>query len=183
MHLRQSVRLLAAAGALVLATPVLASCGFDYATDRVYTPGSGVNDREADVDVLSAVVVSAQTKSGTFIASFANNDAEEPATVTSIAGSGDDADLKVDSFDPIEIAPQGLVNLATDGGIEITGDLAAGDTVSLTISFGDGSSVDMTMPVVAACGDYAGLDTSGTGQITAPSGTPCAVESPDAAEE
>ncbi|MEP9363530.1 hypothetical protein ABLE68_11240 [Nocardioides sp. CN2-186] len=181
MHLRQSVRLLAAAGALVLATPVLASCGFNYATDRVYTPGSGVNDRDASVDVLSAVVVSAQSGSGTFIASFANNNADESATVTSIVGSGDDADLKVTMSGPIEIAPQGLVNLATDGGVPITGDLEAGQTVSLTITFGDGSSVDMTPPVVADCGDYSGLDTSATD--TPASDTPCEVESPDATEE
>ena len=181
MHLRQSARLLAAAGILVIAAPFLSSCGFDYATDRPYTPGSGVNDHSAKVDVLSAVVVSAQTGSGTFIASFANNDTLEPATVTAIAGSGDDADLQVDSFTPIEIAPHGLVNLAVDGGVAITGDIDAGETASLTITFGDGSSVDMTMPVVADCGDYSGLDTSATD--TPASGTPCEVESPDATEE
>src|ERR1700760_4438225 len=97
MQLRMSPRVLAAAGALALAT-VLSSCGFDYATDRVYTPGAGVNDRDADVDVLAAVVVSAQEGSGTFIASFANNDQDNPATVTSIAGADDDTDVKVPDF-------------------------------------------------------------------------------------
>ncbi len=165
----------------MLAAPVLTSCGFDYATDRVYTPGSGVNEHDADVDVLSAVVVSAQTGSGTFIASFANNDTVEPASVTAIAGTGDDADLEVSLSAPIDIAPHGLVNLAVDGGVPITGDIDAGGTVSLEITFGDGSSVDMTMPIVADCGDYSGLDTSATD--TPASGTPCEVESPDATEE
>ena len=60
----------------------------------------------------------------------------------------------------------------------LTGDIEAGHTVSLTISFGDGTSVDMTMPIVADCGDYAGLDTSATD--TPASGTACEVESPAA---
>ncbi len=41
--------------------------------------------------MLGAVVVSGQDGSGTFIASFSNNDQDEPATVVSIAGAGDDA--------------------------------------------------------------------------------------------
>ena len=47
MHLRRS--LVAAASALALAS-TLSSCGFDYATDRVYTPAAGPIDRDATVD-------------------------------------------------------------------------------------------------------------------------------------
>jgi hypothetical protein len=39
-----------AAAVLALAVP-LSSCGFDYATDRDYTPGSGANNRDGVVDV------------------------------------------------------------------------------------------------------------------------------------
>jgi hypothetical protein len=66
MQPRRSLRLVV--GALVLALPLLASCGFDKATDQVYTPGAGTDDRSGDVDVLSAVIVSAQPGPGTFIA-------------------------------------------------------------------------------------------------------------------
>ena len=83
MQLRMSARVLAAAGALALAT-ALSSCGFDYATDRVYTPGAGPNDRDGQVDVLGAVVVSGQDGSGTLVASFANNDPDNSATVSSM---------------------------------------------------------------------------------------------------
>ena len=58
-----------AAAVLALAAP-LSSCGFDYATERDYTPGSGANNREGVVDVLSAVVVSGAEGSGTFVASL-----------------------------------------------------------------------------------------------------------------
>lgn len=159
MQLRPPARLLAAVGAAVLAT-TLSSCGFGYATDRVYTPGNGVNDRDASVDVLNAVIVSAQEGSGTFVASFANNSTDEPATVESLAGAGDDSALEVGDFDPIEIAPGALVNLATEGGIPVTGELGAGDFVNVTITFGDGESVDMQVPTVTDCGPYEGLDTS-----------------------
>jgi hypothetical protein len=168
MQLRPSARLLAAVGAVVLAT-ALSSCGFGYATDRVYTPGNGANDRDASVDVLNAVIVSAQEGSGTFVASFANNSADEPATVESLAGAGDDSALEVGDFDPIEIAPGALVNLATEGGIPVTGELEAGDFVNVTITFGDGESVDMQVLAVTDCGPYEGLDTSASDGAT-PSG-------------
>src|SRR3954452_17924372 len=100
MQLRRSARLLTAAGALLLAAPVLTSCGFDYATDRPYTPGAGTNDQSQKVDVLAAVVVSAEDGSGTLITSFSNNTTDATATVTAIAGSGDDSDLTVSSFEP-----------------------------------------------------------------------------------
>jgi hypothetical protein len=196
MPLRQSARLLAAAGALLLAAPVLTSCGFDYATDRDYTPGAGTNDRDALVDVLAAVVVSGQEGSGTFIASFANNVEDKEATVTGITGTvtqhgedGKDAtsDLTVDSFSPITIPAGGLVNLADDGGVAITGDFQAGDFLDLTITFGDGSSVTQEVPTYTSCGDYEGLDTSGASSSASPTAStsedPCAIESPDAETE
>ncbi len=49
MQLRMPARLLASVGALALAA-TLSSCGFDYATDREYTPTAGVNDRDAQVE-------------------------------------------------------------------------------------------------------------------------------------
>ena len=169
MQLRTSARLLASAGALVLVT-TLTSCGFDNATDRVYTPAAGVNDREGGVDVLGAVIVSAQEGSGTFIASFANNDQLEPATVDAVAGAGDDAELEVTDFEPIEIAPGALVNLATDGGIVLTGDFGPGDFVTLTVTFGDGDSVEVDIPTVTDCAEWEGLDTSAEGTDAAASG-------------
>jgi hypothetical protein len=179
MHLRMSARVLAAAGALALAT-VLSSCGFDYSTDRVYTPGAGTNDRDGQVDVLAAVVVSAQEGSGTFIASFSNNDPTNTATVSSIAGAGDDASIQVKDFQPIQVDAGGLVNLATDGGVVLEGDqVASGAFLDLEIGFGDGTSEQLHVPVYPPCHEYEGLDTSGTGTGTSDECTP---ESPDTAE-
>ena len=159
MQLRRSARLLAAAGALLLAAPALSSCGFDYATDRVYTPGAGTNDQDGRVDVLGAVVVSAEGGSGTLVTTFTNNSVDEPATVESIAGAGDDAALEVSEFEPIEIPPGGLVNLANaEESITIQGDFETGQFLSLAFTLGDGDTVTMDVPSVEDCYEYAGLD-------------------------
>ncbi len=159
MQPRRPLRLVA--GALVLALPLLSSCGFDKATDRVYTPGVGTNNRDGDVKVLAAVVVAAQPDSGTFVASLANGAATESATLTELAGAGESQDLTVGVVDPpIEVAPRGFVNLADDGGITVSGDFEAGDFIELTLTFDDGDSVTIGAPVVYACDEYEGLDTS-----------------------
>lgn len=187
MHLRRNIAL--AAGALVLAaTPVLTACGFNYATDRVYTPAAGVNNRDASVDVLGAVIVSAQDDAGTFIATFTNNSADQEATVNSLSGSGDNP-VQADAFAPLTIPAGGLVNLATDGGFRVTGTFKAGDFVPVTIALGNGQRVDMNVPVVTDTGTYAGLDTTSSASAspsespsTSPSGSPSesASESPSA---
>jgi hypothetical protein len=177
MQLRRSARLLTAAGALLLAAPVLSSCGFNYATDRPYTPAAGVNDQDARVDVLGAVIVSAQDGSGTLITTFSNNNPDEPATVDSIAGAGDDTGLKIGDFDPIEIPPGGLVNLAdADDPITVEGDFTKGQFLTLEFTLGDGSSTTLDLPTMADCYEYAGLD------ATAETGTSAEECLPEASE-
>ena len=163
MHLRPpAARLLAAGGALALAT-VLSSCGFNYATDRVYTPAEGINDRSTDVDVLGAVIGTGQEGSGPFIASFANNSQDEPATVDSFEGAGEDESLEVEDFEAIEIQPGGMVNLADDGGVVLRGDFGPGDFVRVTLTFGDGQSAELDVPTTPPCYEFEGLDTSAEG--------------------
>ncbi|GAA1758598.1 hypothetical protein GCM10009795_001200 [Nocardioides hankookensis] len=177
MQLRRSARLLTAAGALLLAAPVLASCGFDYATDRPYTPGAGTNHQDSKVDVLGAVVVSAEDGSGTLITSFSNNSEDDDASVTAIAGAGDTSDLTVGDFDPIEIPAGGLVNLAdADTPVTIEGDFVTGDFLTLEFTFGDGSTATVDLPSVADCYEYSGLD------ATAETGTPPADCEPEPTE-
>src|SRR4051794_24376605 len=109
-----------AAGILLLALP-LSACGFDYATDQIYNASAGTNHRSGQVDVLSAVIVSEAEGSGTFIASFANNNAKEADTVTAIASGPDGPALTVEGFKPIKIAAGQLVNLANTQGFVTTG--------------------------------------------------------------
>ncbi len=160
MQTRRSLRLVA--GALVLALPLLGSCGFGKATDRVYTPAAGTNNRDGDVKVLSAVIVAAQPDSGTFVASLSNNSPDnETATLTGVAGAGDWADLTVDPSDlSIDIAARGFVNLVNEDPITVSGDFDAGQVVELTLTFESGDTVTMDVPIVFACDAYDGLDPS-----------------------
>jgi len=151
-----------ALGGLVLASPMLTSCGFDYATDRVNTVANGVNQRDASVDVLGAVIVSAQDNSGTFIATFSNNSQSRKNSVDSLAGA-DGNTIQAESFSPIDLAPGGMVNLAQQGGIPVSGTFKAGDFVPVTVTFGSGERVSLKVLVVTDTGQYAGLDQSGSG--------------------
>lgn len=162
MHMRRSLALVS--GALLLAAP-LSSCGFDLATDRVYTPAAGANERDASVDILNAAIVSAQEGSGTFIATFVNNDTEQSATVESLApsqaGAGSDPDqiTAFPQFSPIEVEPGGLVNLAgEDAGVAVEGDFTAGDVVSLVVQLASGETVEVDAPVVPNCYEFEGID-------------------------
>ena len=152
-------RLLVTAAAVVALAAPLSSCGFDYATDRDYTPGSGANNREGEVDVLSAVVVSAAEGSGTFVASLSNG-SEGEQTLTAVAGQ--DSTVTAAEFEPVVIPPGGLVNLAEPAAdIVLTGDFAAGDVVPLTVDFGNGERVSLNVPVVSdETGYWEGLDAS-----------------------
>jgi hypothetical protein len=172
MQPRRSLRLVA--GALVLALPLLGSCGFYTATDEFYTPGAGTDDRSQDVDVLSAVIVSAQANSGTFIASLSNNltGADDTRTLTKVAGAGEWSDLTVEPSDlSIEVAPRGFVNLVDEDPITVRGDFTPGQVAELTLSFDSGDSVTMSVPIVYACNYYEGLDRSASQPSSSPSGS------------
>lgn len=149
-----------AAAVLALAAP-LSSCGFDYATDRDYTPAGGANNRDGEVDILSAVVVSAAEGSGTFVASLSNNDPSAEQTFTAVAGA-DGATVTAAEFEPITISPGGIVNLADPAaGIVLTGDFGAGNVVPLSIDFGNGERISLNVPVVADdTGYWEGMDAS-----------------------
>jgi hypothetical protein len=148
-----------ATAVLALAVP-LSSCGFDYATDREYTPAGGANNREGEVDVLSAVVVSAAEGSGTFVASLSNNQDEEQ-TFTGVSGD-EGAAVTAAEFEPIAISAGGLVNLAEPpADIVLTGEFPAGDFVPLSVDFGNGERIMLTVPVVPDdFGYWEGMDAS-----------------------
>jgi hypothetical protein len=157
MHMRRSLALLS--GAILLTAP-LSSCGFDDATNRVNTITAGASDRDTTVDVLNAVVVSAQEGSGTFIATFVNNDTEEDATVEAIESEAAQVD-----FTPIQIDPGGLYNLAReeDANVTVEGELGAGATVPLRIQLSGGQVVELDAPVVPSCDEWEGLDVTSSG--------------------
>lgn len=155
MHFRRSLALTTAA--IALATTGLSSCGFDYATDREYTPGAGVNNREGEVKVLSAVIVATEPGSGTFVASLANGSLDEEVTMTDVSLAEDDATPP--EFEPVVIKGGALVNLAEPpADIKLTGDFEPGDFVKVAVGFDNGETVELDVNVVTNDGYYADLD-------------------------
>lgn len=154
--------------AAVLLVPVLASCGFNEPTDRVYTPGVGVNERSGTVDVLHALVVSGADGSGTVIAGLSNNDQEEGDALTRISGSGEDSGLTVTLDGPVEIDPGASAQLAYETEISVEGEsIKPGNFVELTFDFERGESVTVEVPVVARRGDYAEIPVPSVAPTTA----------------
>jgi hypothetical protein len=165
---RSRISRLASAGVFVLATATLSSCGFNYATDKVYTPAEGVNNRDSRVDVLNAAIVATADGKGTFVGSLANN--ETPGLeggkltnvddkLTGLAGAGDTT-LTAD-LEPVTVPGGGLVKLADGTGIPVTGDsIKIGDFVEVELTFENAEPVTMKIPVVPNTGDFAGQDGS-----------------------
>lgn len=155
MHLRRSFALTMAA--VTLATVGLSSCGFDYATDRAYTPAEGVSNRDGEVKVLSAVVVASQAGSGTFIASLANGSQDQDISMTDVTLTDDTATPP--TFEPVVIKHGALVNLADPAAdIKLTGDFKPGDFVNVSVKFDNGETADLKVNVVTNSGYYSDLD-------------------------
>ncbi|MDT0200851.1 hypothetical protein [Nocardioides sp. AE5] len=173
MKLRTRFARATAVGALVLLTPALTSCGMDFATDKVYTPAPGANDRSERVDVLNAVIVATADGSGTLVTTLVNNDvvqAGEPSgsadreltTITSEGGT-------VEFTGPVTIKAAGHVRFSNDPvtsdrdgidlpGIRVTGSFKIGDFVPVTLQFNEGEPVTVEAPVVPNNGHWACQD-------------------------
>jgi hypothetical protein len=154
-------KVLAAAAAL-LAVPALSACGtnFDAQTDQVYTPADGENSYGGTVDVLNAMIVSDTPGSGRFIAGLVNNDSSEPDTLEGVEGVGDSAEVtfSIEGGDT-EIPPGGGISLSDDDAamVAATGSeevLAAGKFVRVSVSFANGDSAELNVPVMAASETY-----------------------------
>ncbi len=146
-----------AAAVLLLAAPALTSCGFDYPTDRVNTIAPGTNDRSGDVDVLGAVVIADRDGSGVFVATLANS-ADDADSLDNLTGETDESGAaalavagEVSSF---EIPAGGRTSLIEEGGIPIQGDFAAGDFVTVSLTFGSGQTSTLDTNVVRPCYQY-----------------------------
>jgi hypothetical protein len=150
-------------GASILSVAILSSCalsGRDVSTGREYTPARGANDRDADIDVLGAVVVSADPGSGTLVASFVNNLSDQAASITTVRGGSAGDGLRFGKFEPIEIPPLGLVNLAADDRApRVRGSFKAGEYVELTLVTDADEVIAMEVPVVPEDYEFTGLDT------------------------
>jgi hypothetical protein len=174
-------RALAVAGLVVVAAPLLSSCGFNYATNRPNVIADGGYSLKGDVHVLAARIVAPSEGTGTFVATIAVAPEAKETKLTGITGDG----LTVGQFAPITIKSGTAVNLFTAGGIPVTGSFAAGDSVPVTLTFDNGDSIDVGARVVKQCHEYADVKTLPTQQSRQaqqqPTGEPYTCEYPTSA--
>lgn len=184
-HRRRRLRLGAvAASAVLLASPVLTSCGFDYATSKVNTISAGVNDRSGQVYVLGAVVVAEQDDLGVFAATLVNNSTDEPAALVEVSGGERGGVSPVEEVGTVEIPQAFAVNMFQRGGIPVTGSFTAGDFVTVSLAFESGQTSTLLVPVYPPCDQYdpeelPGLELPSTpaeGDTSAPDEGPAAEE-------
>jgi hypothetical protein len=151
--------------AMVLLVPVLGACGFGYQTDKVYQPSVGVDNRDGNVDVLGAVVVSSVDGEGTFVASLVNKSDGKDDSLVSMTGDG----LQVQLSAPVKVAAGSLVNLADSGAVSVTGDtVQAGKFARLTLTFESGQTTEINAPVVPYSGDFSDVRLASPKSTTAP---------------
>jgi hypothetical protein len=150
-------RTLALGAAGLAAAATLTACGFNYPTDKINNITSGVNYRDGSVDILNAAVVAKQADGGTFVATFVNGSTSKTISLTSV--TGDNTAISNAQPTTFSLEPGSLRNLATDGGIPVSGTFALGQFVNLTFSFDDGETVNLSVPVVADSEQWTGLDT------------------------
>jgi hypothetical protein len=165
-------RCLALGAAGLAATATLTACGFSYPTDRINNPVAGVDYRDGTVDILNAVVVAKQANSGTFVATFVNSSPDK--TIALQSASGDNTAISTVEAQPFSMQPNTLRNLADGSGIPVSGTFALGQFVNISFQFDDGESANLSVPVVADEGQWAGLDTA----TPSPTATPSASGSP-----
>ncbi len=152
-----NVRRSTAVAALLLAAPVLTSCGFSEQTDQVYNAAAGVDSRSGEVDVLDAQIVSGQDGSGTVVAGLVNNDQVRGDRLTGI-GPGNPGQQDVTASGPsgTSIPAGGDVQLGdtqtgSKGQWTVTGQtIVAGQFVKLTFTFARAQVVTLDVPVVSA---------------------------------
>lgn len=163
-----SRKLALAAGLVCLATPVLSSCGFDYATDRPNVIANGGYVQSGNgMRVLATRIVADTSHRGVFIATLALNPTANPVVAAKTAPTLVGLTTRSDSpyqmtaapFTPVAVTDTGAVNMADSnaGGIKVSGDFAAGAIIPVTLKFSDGEEVSVQTPVVTQCHEYASV--------------------------
>ena len=118
---------------------------------QVYDAGVGVNDREGNVYVLNALVVDNGDSTGTLSVSLLDKfgDGDQLVAVQATTDTGEPIEVQQNTK-PIELCGGQLAVLGPNAEVMLGGDaFAAGDTVTLDLTFRDAEPVRMAVPVVA----------------------------------
>ncbi|MGH3444639.1 MAG: hypothetical protein ACRDPB_04635 [Nocardioidaceae bacterium] len=153
MNVRRSRYRLAAASAVLLAVPLLSSCGVNFGAQTIqdYNPAVGVFDRSGAVDVVNALIVSGKNGSGTVVATLVDNDQKHGDTLKKVtAGNTRNQDITGTVAGPTSIPAGGILDLASSGGVSVKGPtIKPGAFIPLTFVFAHAKSIVLDVPVVS----------------------------------
>ncbi len=157
-----------AATAVAAAVLLTGGCGtsFNAQTNQQYQASVGADDRDADVQVLAALLVTGQDGSATLNATLINKTDRDQrlVSVTLVAGDGTELEVATTDQEDLVIAPGeartlGLVDdgsqrlkskIYTTSGIE-----TVGLNYTLTLTYSDAGEVELPIPSVARNTQYA----------------------------
>jgi copper(I)-binding protein len=154
-----------------LATALVAGCSanFDAQTNQIYQPAAGSNNRDGDVYVLDALVVTDGTGLGTISAGLVNEGDRADALVgvspDSPAGNRVRGMILTNGVDLPSLK---LVQLSDAGDVILSADkpLNVGGSIEVTFTFRNAAPVTLDLPIVLNSGDFARVP------VPTPSATP-----------
>jgi copper(I)-binding protein len=174
----QPVRRAVATAVVVIATAALSGCGssFNAQTDQIYQPAVGANNRESQVYVLNALLVTGGGTNGALVAGLLNEAGTDDVLtgVTAKASNGNDLTSTIVG-DQVPLPSRSLVRLSQDAAVAISGtdaaELGAGGSISVTFTFQNADPVTLDAPIEAREGPYADvpLPTPSASSTPAPS--------------
>ena len=154
-----------------LATALTPGCStnFDAQTNQIYQPGVGSNNRDGDVYVLDALVVTDGTGLGTISAGLVDELAKADALIgvsaTSPAGNQVRGMILTHR---VRLPGLKLVQLSDAGNVILSAvkPLNVGGTINVTFTFQNAGPVTLDLPIVLNTGDFARVP------VPTPSATP-----------
>lgn len=170
-RLHRSLAACTAALATTLVTGLSAGCStnFDAQTNRIYQPAAGSNNRDGDVYVLDALVVTDGTGLGTISAGMVDEVAQDDALIAVMADSP--AGNRVRGMilsRRVDLPSLKLVQLSDAGDVILSAGkpLNVGGTIKVTFTFQNAGPVTLDLPIVMNTGDFASVP------VPTPSATP-----------
>jgi hypothetical protein len=152
------LQLLAFVAALCLTVTGCNGVGFNEQTNKFYQGAAGITNRDGEVYVLNALVVTDGKGNGTMVGTLLNqtSTADSLQGVTATDSNGKALTTKLAS--PVPLGREQAVKLETNASVRLTGQgLVAGYYIHVTFTFATAAPLSMTIPVLPQGTEYSSV--------------------------